>query len=115
MALPKKYRLRRLQDFDQVKKNGQLYSHPWLGILVFKQEKTGPSQFGFLISTKFDRLAVGRNRIKRLLSEVVFSFLTQVKPGFKVVFLPRQSLKEKPFLKIKKAVEKLFKEANLLK
>lgn len=115
MSLPKKYCLAHQREFDLIKKEGKLYSWRGLGVLVLPdEEKPGFSRFGFLISRKVDRRAVYRNRLKRILSESLRPLLFRIKADFKVVFLPRPSLKKESFLTVKNILEELLFQAGLL-
>ena len=113
MALPRKYSLKLGSDFALVKEKGKFYSHSFSGLLVL--ESGGPlSRFGFLISKRIDPRAVYRNRLKRKLSLAVVFFLPRIKPGFKVVFLPREKMKDQSGEEVKKVVSQLLAEAKLL-
>jgi len=115
VSLAKKYRLGQQKEFELVKKRGKLYSTSLLGLLVLPAEKKEtPSRFGFLISRKVDRRAVWRNRLRRRLAAVVNSLLPRIKNGWRVIFLPRPSLKDQSLTAIREMVEELLSQANLL-
>ncbi|MFH1602210.1 MAG: ribonuclease P protein component [Candidatus Shapirobacteria bacterium] len=113
MTLARKHRLRKEADFSQVKEKGRLYSHSFLGILVFNTGKNELSQFGFLISKKISPKATLRIKLKRQLSEIVYPLISQIKPGTKIVFLPKRAIKEKSFLEIKRATEELLTKSGI--
>jgi len=118
VALPKKYRLQKRSDFARLKKEGRLYSHPYLGVLVLEKQKNQEdrfSQFGFIISTKVAKKAFQRFKLKRQLSEIVYSLFSEISDNRQVVFLPKKALLDKSFLEIKKAVEEVFIKAGVLK
>lgn len=115
MALPKKYRLKKSTDINRLKKEGKLFSHPYLGVLVLENKKIDLPLFGFIISTKVAKNASKRFKLKRQLSEIVYELLPVLKDGFEIVFLPKKALFDQPFLEIKKAVGEVFDKAKLLK
>jgi ribonuclease P protein component len=115
--LPKKKRLDLKREFFQIKRNGKLIKGRFFNFLFQKQQPSGDFQsqaFAFVISKKIDKRASERNKIKRLLSEAVRSFLPQVKLGVKGVFLAKKEILGKDFAEIKKEIEAIFKEENLL-
>ena len=70
--LKKQYRLKNRKAFDATYKNKVIISSPLLTLYLGK-EKTDPNyptKFGFVVSKKYHKRAVKRNRIKRLLREV---------------------------------------------
>ncbi|HSX39850.1 MAG TPA: ribonuclease P protein component [Candidatus Saccharimonadales bacterium] len=49
----------------------------------------GPSKFTVVVSNKFDKSAVKRNKVKRLFREAVRINLDKIKPGYWVVIHPK--------------------------
>jgi len=115
VALPKKYRLKKSSDVVKLKKEGKLFSHSFLGILVLEDKKSEFPQFGFIISTKVAKNASKRFKLKRQLAEIIYELLPRVKSSFQIIFLPKKILFDKPFLEIKKAVLEVFVKAEVLK
>ncbi len=71
--LPKKYRLKNTRAFEATYKNRHIVSDSMLTIYVGKEKKEllAETKFGFVVSKKFHKRAVKRNRIKRLMRECV--------------------------------------------
>lgn len=71
--VPKKYRLKNKKAFDATYKNRYVVSDSMLTLYAGKLKKNNDSvtHFGFVVSKKYHKRAVKRNRIKRLLRECV--------------------------------------------
>jgi ribonuclease P protein component len=75
VSLPRAYRLRQRQDFQQVYQKGRRRASTYLSVNVLPsspqpQGRSGslpPSRFGIVISKKVSKKAVVRNRVKRRL------------------------------------------------
>lgn len=123
--LPKKNRLDLKKEFLQIKKSGRVIKRGLFDFLFQTQRpienysiltsKFQPPAFAFIVSKKIDKRATKRNRIKRLLSEAVRSFLPQLQPGIRGIFLVKKEIMEKNFAEIKNEVELIFKKEKLLK
>lgn len=109
--LPKSYRFPLSTEFGRIKKEGQMINGSLFGLLIAKGYGT---RFGFVISTKIDKRAVARHRVKRLLAEAVRANLKKIKPGYDFVFLAKKSVVGKSFEEVKKEVEIHLKKAELL-
>ena len=70
MALPKKNRLKKKKDFEEVFKKGKAVRGNFLFVRYLKNSLQFP-RFAFVVSSKVSKKAVARNRIRRLLSETV--------------------------------------------
>jgi len=67
-------------------------------------------RYGFVVSKKVGK-AVVRNRVKRLLREVMRQ--TPVKPGWDIVFIARPGAEKSGFAELKRTVWKLASKAGL--
>lgn len=74
MALPKKHRLVSKLDFDKVFKNGKAVKGSFLFVKWIVNELGFP-RFGLVVPKKIYPKAVDRNRLKRVLSETVASYI----------------------------------------
>lgn len=114
--LPKKHRLPLRTDLVHVQEKGKIFQGKLFSLLISRQEsvdRSQPSRFGFIISTKIHKRATKRNRARRLLIEAIRPFLSEIRPGFDVIFLAKKAIVEKQLVEIKKEVEKLFKKSKL--
>jgi ribonuclease P protein component len=105
-------RLRHNVDFQRVRRNGKFHASP-LMVLAFLRNELDYSRFGFVVSKRLGK-AVQRNRIKRRMREVIRLHMSQIKPGFDLVFIARQPLNQASYAEIEQLLEKLLKESDLL-
>lgn len=113
--LPRQHRLSE-KDFPAVKKEGHKILGPLFGLLIKEDqgEERREPEFGFIVSKKIDKRATVRNKVKRRLDQALFSFLSKIKPGMKVVLLAKKSLVGKKFSEIKAEMVRMLKKGNLL-
>lgn len=65
-------------------------------------------EFGIVISKKVSKKAVERNKIKRLLAEVIRRNLKNIKGGYRMVFLTKTSILGKTLEEIEEEVKKVI-------
>ena len=111
--LKKELRIRKQKDFDNIFSRGAYFSEKFLALKVV-ENGLEISRFGFIVSNKVSKKAVERNRIKRLLREVVRLKWDKVKPGFDSIFIFRGREVKKSFKDVDIVVEKLLKRSGLL-
>lgn len=92
--LASKNRLKKKINFARIEIDGAMYQSRSFGMGVYDRSKdfegddnNTDSHFGFIISTKISKKAVVRNRIKRIIAEVIRTRLNNIKRGLDVVFL----------------------------
>jgi len=72
------------------------------------------SLIGIIIPVKHSRLAVVRNRHKRLISEALKPYLFQLKSNHELLFLAKASILNQPLSVIQADVLQLLKSCSLL-
>jgi ribonuclease P protein component len=85
--LSSRNRLKKKINFARIEIDGSMYQSKSFGMGIYNRNDDEPSHFGFIISTKISKKAVVRNRIKRIMSEVIRVNLDKLKNGYDVLFL----------------------------
>ena len=84
--LPVPNRLRRREDFTLVYAKGDRHYGKYLKLRVYNTKNLEASvQVGIVVSKKYSKKAVVRNRIRRQLRAIFRTFLPQLKQGFQIV------------------------------
>lgn len=110
--LPKENRLVEPYDFRRVGRLGRRYQSPFFSLTVAPQKQTAPPRFGFVVSTRIDKRAAVRNRIKRLLREAVHARLDSIPNGFDLVFATRPNIKGKSYEEVCSAVNQVLSKIS---
>ena len=115
--LKKENRLLTNYEFRKVRRLGKRYKGPYFTLyyLETKNNEEAPSRFGIVVSNKFDKSAVKRNRVKRLFREVVRLNLDKLKVGFWVVIYPNKASEDKNYEEINIEFNKVLSKIPLTK
>lgn len=106
--LKRENRIRLKKEFLEIKNKGRVLYSPLFGFLIYK-ENDDLKKFGFIVSKKISKKAVDRNRIRRVLSEIIRKNLDRFENGTRLVFLTKQEILGKKMVEIEKEVEKFLK------
>jgi ribonuclease P protein component len=110
--LPRQHRLRSSSDFARVRKEGRAWPHPWL-VLAAAPNGGSVTRVGFTVSKRVGKAHV-RNRVRRVLREVVRSFVASLKPGYDIVIVGKPAVAGQPYAAVRDAAWQLFQRARLL-
>ena len=89
--LKKQYRLSTDYEFKITKKYGENVVAKFFYLYILKpQNYNGPTKVGIIVSNKFDKSSVHRNRIKRVYRDIVRKNLDKIKTGLWIIIYPRQ-------------------------
>jgi len=111
--LKEKNRLQKQKDFEKVFKCGRSFKKSFL---YLKANKNGleSTRFGFVVSLKVSKKAVDRNRIKRLLREIVATNLQEIAGGYDIVIVVNPGV-EVDGVKLQESLNILLHEAGIFK
>ena len=100
-------------EFQKVYKFGKSKANKYL-VMYVKVGESGPSRYGFSVSTKVGTSVV-RHRITRLLRESVRKNDALVKEGNRIVIVARKNVSHRTFKEVDGAVIHLLKLHGILK
>ncbi len=112
--LKKEFRLKTNFEFNIPRKYGESFRGTYFYASVLKpQNYTGPSKMGIVVSNKFHKNAVVRNRIKRLFREIIRKDFDKVKDkGLWIVLHPKTTSMDKTYEElsadVNKTLQKIF-------
>ncbi len=106
--LKKKYRIKKIKEFNFMFKNGKRYNLPNLTLIVTKAYLPY-SRFGISISNKIGN-AVIRNKIKRRIRMAIYEFIKD-NPNFdkkNFIIVARTGIENMEYKEIKTSINNLF-------
>ncbi len=80
--------------------------------MVYAKSRMPHTRVGFSVSKKIGN-SVTRNRCKRRMREALYPLLADVRPGYNIVFIAREPVKDEAFLAIRSNMQTLLKRAGL--
>ena len=107
-VLKRENRIRSKKEFFEIKNKGRVLYSPFFGWL-FNKENDDLKKFGFIVSKKISKKAVDRNKIRRILSEIVRKNLNKFENGTRLVFLTKQKILDKKIEEVEEEVKKFLK------
>lgn len=110
--MQRRYRLCRGEDFQRLRRDGLSYGSQFINIRV-AQNELDHNRYGIVTSKRLGS-AVVRNRIKRVLREVLRHLNPRLHTGFDIVIVAREAMVEQPYGVVSRIVEEALKRANLL-
>lgn len=112
--LPKQFRLTRGEDFTAVYSKGTYASLD--GISVKYAQNSGQGlRIGFSVGKNYSKLAVERNRLRRLLREGAGQLLPTTKTDLDIIIMPCGKKRTLSTTEAFGILEKLFTKAKLFK
>ena len=112
--LPKQHRLPG-PEIPDVQQKGRHFTFPDFNLKVFYRRDNYPNRFAFVVSSKIEKKAVRRNRLKRRLREAVRRLLPSLKLGHDIIIFAKKELAGKEYQQILSALQAAFTQARLLK
>lgn len=108
----REWRLRRKEDFQRLRQQGQAFRHQWM-VMSLAPNEIGHNRYGFVVTKQLGN-AVTRNRVRRRLREIVRVLHPHLKPGFDIAFIARADIVEQPFSVVQRTVIDMTRRAKLL-
>lgn len=107
-----RFRLRDTRDFTHLRRAGRTYQQR--GLLVSIAPNTLlHNRYGFITGKGLGK-AVQRNRVRRLLREIVRELHPRLRSGHDIVLIARRPLVGQPFAVVKRIVSDLLHQAGLV-
>ena len=110
-----KFRLRRRKDFERVFSTGRSISLRDLNITVkYSENDVGYPRFAVVVPKKSVKLAVRRNRIKRIVREAIRHLIKEGKiPNYDIVVVVRKDISDMKSYDIEDIFEDIICKINL--
>lgn len=113
MRLPSNLRMKLARDFARVKSQGSSQAGKFLVLGALKTEELEEFQFGLITGAKLGK-AVVRNRIRRLLREMIRAHRAEIAPGWQMVVIARWRAPQATLEELEKDWLRLARRMNLL-
>ncbi len=112
--MQKELRLQKRDDFQKVYKYGKSAANHQLVVYYLPVAGEPAFRAGISISKKIGG-AVVRNRMKRVLKEIIRGMEASIAPGYYLVFIVRKPALEMEFAELQKSVIHVIKRTGLYK
>ena len=114
-----------MKDFEILMKEGKFYNSALISAKIWRLEpakyprraySVSDLKIGFVVSTKIDKRAVVRNRLRRKMREVVRLLLKdkKLRSGFMVLFMAKKEMVGKEYAEIGKSVVEVLRKSGVL-
>jgi len=112
-VLKKKNRVSTRKEISELRGGEMIHQSPIFGLLMV-DKKDEEKKFLFVVSKRISKKAVERNRIRRVLSEVIRLNLDKIRSGVRLSFLVRRSISEWKWKDIKDEAEGVLTRKGLM-
>jgi ribonuclease P protein component len=114
MRLPSSLRLKESRHFQRVREKGVSHPGRFLVLATLRDEESPEFLFGLITGKKIGK-AVTRNRIRRLLREIIRAHRSEIQPGYHFVTIARWRSPDATLQELEQDWLRLAKRAGLLK
>jgi ribonuclease P protein component len=80
----------------------------------YKDNKIDTSRFAFLVRKTVDKRSTVRNRIRRVFRSCIEEHLSEIKPGYDMIFFLEKGIMDKSRDEVWQALQHILKERKLL-
>lgn len=113
--LPRINRLKGNESHIYIKRRGVFFNEIGIKMGLVDRGDRYPSRFGIIVSKKISKKAVLRNRIKRMLREVIKNSLKKIRAGSDILIIANPRLTEIGSGELERQFISLARRANILK
>lgn len=104
--------IKKNSDFERIIKNNQSFKYKYFILYVEKDNTITPYKFGLSVSKKITN-AVGRNKIKRQLKDIIDK--NNYQNNFNCIIIVRKEILFKSYKEMREDLNEAFKKLNILK
>lgn len=104
--------MKRNKTFRYVYRKGRSVPSGML-VMIYNKSRTGMVKVGFSVSKRMGN-SVTRNRIKRRLREAFRPLIPDITPGYDIIFIARDAVKEAEFGRISATMQSMLTRAGLM-
>ena len=104
-------KLKKRKHFNYIYKNGASKSSRFVRV-VFLKSKYKPFKVGFSVSKKIGKSVV-RNKVKRRMKEVFYSFFEQINPSYNYIIVARPGVETLSFQSLKQEMKNVLLKAGV--
>lgn len=110
--MERRLRLRQSQDFVRIRQQGRKYSQQTI-MLSILPNGSGCNRYGIVTSRRLGK-AVVRNRVRRLIREVLRALHSDLRQGYDVVIVARPAIAGQPYSSVRRIIEQLLVQSGML-
>ncbi len=100
--------------FQVLLTKGRFYVSETFSVRFLSDGTTLPARFSVVVSKKLEKMAVGRNTLRRKMYSLLRPFLGSVRPGTLCVFFLKKKVDKSQRLSLALEIETFFKKSKLL-
>ena len=112
--LPLKNRIKKGKDFRCVFDRGRFIDSDLISVR-FLANRMDDTRVGFIVSKKVSKTAALRNKVKRMLREIMRANIAGIKEGFDIIITAKSKISKTQPEEIDKTLKELLKRSNLIK
>lgn len=112
--MQKKLRLRNRADFSRVYRHGRSFANHQFVVYWFHKKDIEEFRAGISVSKKVGN-AVVRNRMRRVVKEIVRHHAHEIVPHIDMVFIVRKGALSLPYKDLEKSILHVLRKSSLLK